>query len=74
MVIHTCNPGTQAAEAVGLSVQDQCGLHSKSLTSKKKKEGGGERERRGREGREGEGGKEGKEIRVVTISTHHTQS
>jgi hypothetical protein len=34
VVIHSCNPSTQEAEAEGLRVQGQPGLHSKTLFQK----------------------------------------
>jgi hypothetical protein len=33
MVVHTCNPSTWEAEAGGLKVQDQTGLHGKLQAS-----------------------------------------
>jgi hypothetical protein len=37
MVVHTYNPSNQEAEAGGLKVQEQPGLHSKDPSQKKKK-------------------------------------
>jgi hypothetical protein len=35
MVVHICNPSTQKAEAGGLEVLSQPGLHSETLPQKK---------------------------------------
>jgi hypothetical protein len=37
MVVHTCNPSAQEAEAGGSRVQGQPGLHSETCLKKKKK-------------------------------------
>jgi hypothetical protein len=39
MVIHAYNLSTQKAEAGGLRIQGQPGLHSKTLPQKKREEG-----------------------------------
>jgi hypothetical protein len=37
VVEHACNPSTQEAEVGGCQIQGQPGLHSKTLSGKKKK-------------------------------------
>jgi hypothetical protein len=41
LVLHACSTSTQKAEAGGSHVQGQPGLHSETLSLKKKKNGGG---------------------------------
>jgi hypothetical protein len=58
MVVHTCNPSIQGAEARGSGLPGQPGLHSEALYQNKKgrkkgkKEGNEGKERKGREGKE----------------------
>jgi hypothetical protein len=66
MVVHFCNPSTWEAEAEGLQVQDQPGIHSKSLCQKKEGEEGGKgRRKEEKEGEEEEEKEEEEEEEMV---------